>query len=106
MDTARYEKILHDRQKELNVRLQKIEDDFEQTPNPDDEDRASERNNDEVLDGLGQAGQEELKAIGAALGRISSGTYGICMNCGNPISPERLAAVPYTPFCQDCVTTL
>ncbi|MNE50249.1 General stress protein 16O [compost metagenome] len=106
MDTSAYEKILRDRQRELHKRLRKIEDDFEQPVNPDDEDRAVERSNDEVLDELGQVGQEELKAIGAALVRISDGTFGTCVKCGKPISAERLASVPYTPFCQECAAEL
>lgn len=106
MDTSGYEKILRDRQRELNKRLRKIEDDFEQPVNPDNEDRAVERSNDEVLDELGQVGQEELKAIDAALVRISDGTFGTCVRCGKTISAERLAAVPYTPFCQECAAEL
>jgi RNA polymerase-binding transcription factor DksA len=104
MDTSAYEKILRDRQRELNKRLRKIEDDFEQPVNPDNEDRAVERSNDEVLDELGELGQEELKAVDAALVRIADGTFGICVKCGKPISPERLAVLPYTPFCQECAT--
>ncbi len=36
-------------------------------------DRAVERNNDEVLESLGGAGQKELDAIEAALARVASG---------------------------------
>lgn len=106
MDTSAYEKILRDRQRELNRRLRKIEDDFERPSNPDDEDRAVERSNDEVLDELGQVGQEELKAIDAAMDRIANGTFGTCVKCGKPISSERLSAVPATPFCQECAAEL
>lgn len=101
-----YEGILRARQRELYRRLHKIEADFEQPRNPDDDDRAAERSNDEVLDELGQVGQEELKAIDAALDRIANGTFGTCTRCGQPISKERLDAVPYTPFCQDCVAEM
>ena len=76
MNVESYEKILRDRQRELYRRLHKIEADFEEPRNPDDEDRATERSNDEVLDELGQVGQDELRAIDAALDRIASGTFG------------------------------
>ncbi|WP_407809316.1 TraR/DksA family transcriptional regulator, partial [Staphylococcus aureus] len=79
MNTESYEKILRDRQRELYRRLHKIEADFEEPRNPDDDDRAAERSNDEVLDELGQVGQDELRAIDAALERIAKGTFGTCV---------------------------
>lgn len=106
MNTHHYENILRDRQQELNLRLQRIEKDFEKPSTPDEEDRTAERSEDEVLDEMGQVGQEELKAIDAALDRIAKGTFGICVNCGEPISSERLAIVPYTPFCRECAAEL
>lgn len=106
MDTAKYENILRARRHELDVRLHKIEADFEQPRNPDSDDRALERNNDEVLDEMGQVGQDELKAIDAALERIAKGKFGICARCGKPISRERLDAVPYAPLCEACIAEL
>ena len=91
MTADAYETILRDRQRELHRRLNKIEADFEQPRNPDDDDRAQERNNDEVLDELGQVGQEELKAIGAALDRIAAGTFGTCTRCGPIAIVSRIA---------------
>jgi len=43
-----------------------------------------------------------LMKVNHALDRISEGTYGICENCGKPISEERLKALPYTTLCIDC----
>ncbi|MFK0384620.1 TraR/DksA C4-type zinc finger protein [Rhizobium sp. RM] len=106
MNVETYEKILRDRQRELYRRLHRIEADFEEPRNPDDEDRAVERNNDEVLDELGQVGQDELRAIDAALDRVAQGTFGKCVRCGKQISEDRLKAVPYTPFCQKCASEL
>ncbi|CAD7045688.1 MULTISPECIES: TraR/DksA family transcriptional regulator [Pseudorhizobium] len=106
MDIARYKAILTERKRELDTRLHKIEEDFEQPRNPDDDDRAVERNNDEVLEELGEAGQKELAAIDAALGRIAAGTFGTCVKCGDPISEERLDVVPHTPFCKTCAAAL
>jgi len=42
--------------------------------------------------------QEALAEIEAALGRIFSGSYGVCEITGQPISPERLEAVPFTRY--------
>jgi DnaK suppressor protein len=43
-----------------------------------------------------------LAAIDAALGRIEAGTYGTCVNCGAPIAPERLEAMPWATLCIEC----
>ncbi|MFD1746597.1 TraR/DksA family transcriptional regulator [Rhizobium helianthi] len=103
MDTQHYRDILKARQAELETRLERIETDLDQPRNPDDDDRAVERNNDEVLEGLGEAGQRELEAITAALGRIEAGSFGICAQCGSPISEARLKAVPHAALCSDCM---
>ena len=43
-----------------------------------------------------------LSAIDAALKRIEEGTFGACVNCGEAISEERLAALPWATMCIDC----
>lgn len=43
-----------------------------------------------------------LRNVRAALRRIDEGIYGICMHCEEEISPKRLIAVPWTPFCIQC----
>ncbi|HDI52090.1 TraR/DksA family transcriptional regulator [candidate division KSB1 bacterium] len=40
--------------------------------------------------------------IDQALERIEKGTYGFCHECGKPIDPERLEAVPHARFCIHC----
>jgi RNA polymerase-binding transcription factor DksA len=102
MDTAKYQRILKARKAELENRLSRIEQDFTTPRNPDDDDRAVERNNDEVLEELGEAGEKELVAIDAALARIDAGSFGTCAKCGQPIAERRLDVVPHTPLCQTC----
>ena len=55
-----------------------------------------------VAEALGAAGVQEVRMIDAALRRIAAGTYGACVNCGEPISEERLNVLPATPICRDC----
>jgi DnaK suppressor protein len=43
-----------------------------------------------------------LAAIDGALARIEAGTFGICVNCGAQIAPERLEAMPGATLCIDC----
>jgi len=43
-----------------------------------------------------------LYHIDEALRRIRNNTYGSCAECGQPISPERLTAVPHARMCIIC----
>jgi RNA polymerase-binding transcription factor DksA len=102
-DTRR--KTLLHRLAELDSRLHAIETELDQPHTADWDDRAIETEGDEVLERLGQSGQEEIRSIMAALGRIKAGEYGDCVTCGNRISEERLDVLPATPFCKTCAAT-
>ena len=43
-----------------------------------------------------------LRETKAALQRLREGTFGFCIECEAPISPKRLAAVPWASRCIDC----
>ena len=43
-----------------------------------------------------------LRNVRAALHRIDEGTFGICLHCEEDISPKRLHAVPWAPYCIQC----
>jgi RNA polymerase-binding protein DksA len=47
---------------------------------------------------------EELRAVEAALRRISDGSFGTCAGCGRAIDRERLEAVPFVSRCINCQT--
>ncbi|HYZ76992.1 MAG TPA: TraR/DksA C4-type zinc finger protein [Gaiellaceae bacterium] len=51
---------------------------------------------------LEENSEQVLKAIEGALERIDEGTFGICQTCREPISEERLEAIPYATQCIDC----
>lgn len=101
-DRQIYKKRLLDRLKELDSRLHGIEGELVEPSPADDEERATEREGDEVLEGLGNAGLAEIGAIKHALLRIEDKTYGICVACGEDISEERLDLVPQAPRCRNC----
>lgn len=44
----------------------------------------------------------ELRAIGEALRRLDEGTYGLCVDCGVDIAPERLQVQPLASRCTAC----
>ncbi len=43
-----------------------------------------------------------LARIDQALERVQKGSYGDCLNCNQPISRERLEAVPHAVLCITC----
>ena len=43
---------------------------------------------------LEKRNRDQLIEIEHALGKFDSGTYGLCDNCGQPIDPARLEALP------------
>ena len=47
------------------------------------------------------AHMENLKKIDEALRKLSEGTYGICEECGEDISMERLKVMPFAIYCRD-----
>ena len=102
MDVDYFKERLIGRKTELSARLTRIERDLDTAKSSDDEDRAIESENDEVMEVLGEAGLAELRAIDAALNRISNNRFGVCMRCGKLIAEERLKAVPHAVFCMAC----
>lgn len=101
-DPAKMEATLRNRLAELEARLVGIEAELDSHSSKDWEELAVEREEDEVLEGMGQSGLAEIEKIRAALGRIEDGSYGSCVRCGEPISEERLDVLPATPFCRNC----
>ena len=53
---------------------------------------------------LGQKSRDRalLGAVDAALKRISDGTFGECLNCGQEINAKRLEALPWVRYCITC----
>ena len=87
---------------QLRQQLSKIGHDLRQTPEPDSEERALSRENDEVLEQLEESDREEIRQLQSAIAQIDTGTYGICTSCGKRIATSRLAALPYTNTCIAC----
>lgn len=46
--------------------------------------------------------RQELARVEHALEKFEQGTYGLCDNCGQPIAPERLEALPQANLCVNC----
>jgi DnaK suppressor protein len=65
-------------------------------------DQASGNNEVHIALKLKQTDAKILQAIEEALKRIDKGTFGICRDCGEPISEARLKAIPWTRVCITC----
>ncbi|MHB8438445.1 MAG: TraR/DksA family transcriptional regulator [Acidimicrobiales bacterium] len=48
--------------------------------------------------------RDTLEEVEGALGKLTEGGYGTCENCGRPIDPVRLEAMPATRYCIDCAS--
>ena len=71
-------------------------------------------NSADQIESLTQAGERELavrtlelnsaklRKTSAALCRIQEGTFGVCLECEEAISPRRLAAIPSAALCIRC----
>ena len=86
----------------LQARLASIKRDVTQEHSGDSAEQAQERENDEVVDAIGNETAQSIRGVTAALERIADGTYGICENCGDQIGQARLEIVPEATRCVAC----
>ena len=101
-DYSAQKALIEKRLEELGARMMDIEKTLDAPKTKDDEDRATELEDQDVLEEVGNTSLRETELLHAALGRIDNGTYGICLSCDEPISEARLNAVPYAPLCKTC----
>ena len=100
-----YEELKQELEKRLAamlVRLSSIKKDVTQSHSGDSAEQAQERENDEVVDAIGNETAASIREIQEALDRIADGTYGECESCGKPIAEGRLKAIPEATRCVDC----
>ena len=71
-------------------------------PAGDVADKAFGRVRAEVEHDLIEISLRELAAIAAARERVANGTYGECIECGEPIAPARLEVNPTARRCAEC----
>jgi len=69
---------------------------------PDFEAQARGRANDDVLERIIESADQEIGLLERSLARLSDGTYGRCIGCGNPIERARLQVQPETETCLSC----
>ncbi len=99
-DTIKVE--LESRLQAMQKRLSSIKRDVTQSHSGDSAEQAQERENDEVVDAIGNETAQSIRDIQAALTRIEDGTYGQCEACGEDIGQGRLEAIPEATRCVNC----
>ena len=103
MDTDHYKQILLALKSEVSGRINAIDRDIRHEDlSADWSEQASERENDEVLESLGNTSEQDLSMIKFALMRIDEGYYFQCAECGEQIPTARLDLLPFTAHCVDC----
>jgi DnaK suppressor protein len=97
----------------LNERLKTILEEAEKTVKgmtndrdsfPDPTDRANLESDRNFLLRMRDRERKLIGKIKEALARIDDGTFGICEECGEEVSEERLKARPMATLCIDCKT--
>lgn len=102
MDYEAKKEELQARLAQLQARLASIKRDVTQEHSGDSAEQAQERENDEVVDAIGNETALSIRGIQAALERIAEGTYGVCAACGEEIGESRLEVVPEATRCVKC----
>lgn len=102
-DSDYFKEQLLARKAEITSRINAIDKDFKhEDMSTNWTEQATERENDEVLESLAEASEQELVMINSALQRIESGQYFECSVCGKDIPPSRLELLPFTTTCVNC----
>jgi len=104
LDTIR--RLLDDRERELAGDVREANEQAEESAASGDVGDSVDQGDERFQDGMAHVeklrDQEELMAIDAARGRLADGSYGECVECGQPIPFERLKAQPTALRCVPC----
>ncbi len=104
MNLKQTEATLRETLAQLEERMASLSKDMGKSHSADSSEQAIERENDEVLEGIGKETHSAIQDIRAALVRIEEGSYGSCSECGEAINPERLEVLPEAVLCLSCAS--
>ena len=102
---AQYRKVLEKKAEEVrrSMTAQKAAQVVARLDIPSDEGDLSQQHHEEwIFLNRNTIDMKLLREIADALLRIDQDTYGICMECEEPISTKRLDAVPWARYCVTC----
>ena len=107
-----FEKIKEQLLKERRELLQEVNNSYEtcreigQDGVPDIGDMSSAAYSRDVLFNVSETQRQRINDIDFALEQIEKGEYGICMECGEEISPRRMEVRPFSRYCIECKTDI
>jgi DnaK suppressor protein len=103
MNVESLKKRLLAKQDELSAAIRRLEDEARTSQTAEVEDPIDRATSSEAKAEQFQEvtlATATLDQVQAALQRMDDGSYGVCIDCGRPIEPARLEAVPWTPYCK------
>jgi DnaK suppressor protein len=106
---ARFKKILLKEREEIVGEVKQIVESSKamgQDGTQDIGDEAANIYNKQVLLSLNETERVRLREVDEALDRIVNGSYGVCEECGGPISLKRIEVRPVAKYCVPCLTKL
>ena len=107
-----FEKIKEQLLKERRELMQEVNNSYEtcreigQDGVPDIGDMSSAAYSRDVLFNVSETQRQRIHDIDVALEQIEKGEYGICMGCGEEISPRRMEVRPFSRYCIECKTDI
>ena len=105
INPATYRKLLESKAEEVrqSMSAQKAAQVVSRLDVPSDEGDLSQQHHEEwIFLNRNTIDMKLLREISDALHRIETETYGICLECEEPISTKRLNAVPWARYCVTC----
>ena len=103
MEIGRFKHRLLDKECELQADLARLEAEARASGEPevgDPIDEATSAGLQAAVLAESSLDDRSLVLVRDALERIEHGRFGACIDCGRPIEPARLEALPWTPYCR------
>ena len=100
-----FKEILESRHDQIVSNIDGVNDELDQLNSlelNDEGDHASVHNSSMIDSVVVKQQEQELREIDAALAKIASGEYGICVMCEDEIGFQRLKVKPHAIYCIDC----
>jgi DnaK suppressor protein len=110
--SKQFDKVKEQLLKERQSLLQDVSNSYEtcreigQDGVPDIGDMSSVAYSRDVLFNVSETQRQRINDIDVALEQIGKGEYGICMGCGEEISPRRMEVRPFSRYCIECKTDI
>ena len=102
INTKHFKKLLQAKEQDLAAEITRQDSNARDSRTADVEDPIDEVTSSEAqvtAFEVGSMASETLSQVRAALQRIETGDYGVCIDCGRQIEEKRLEAVPWTSYC-------